>query len=164
LLKIKVQIKVNLICIENESILFYVVYFTYLISYVTLFCPKPWHGFPMSYVICHGPFIIVQCLEEVVHFVDIGGIVDHHLFKLKMNQFCSMLFILLTWYHMSLCLLFINTWLNWSLFVDKRIKILKIIKWNLNRWWSTIPPISTKWTTSSKHTFICTLIFNNFSL
>ena len=44
-------------------------------------CPKPWHGFPMSYVICHGPFIIVQCLEEVVYFVDIGRIVDHHLFK-----------------------------------------------------------------------------------
>ena len=35
----------------------------------------------ISNVICHGPFIIVQCLEEVVHFVDIGGIVDHHLFK-----------------------------------------------------------------------------------
>ena len=35
----------------------------------------------ISNVICHGPFIIVQCLEEVVHFVDIGGIVDHRLLK-----------------------------------------------------------------------------------
>ena len=48
----------------------------------TYYCPKPGPGFSMSYVVVF--FCVCVCVfsefrwEVIVHFVDFGGIVDHH--------------------------------------------------------------------------------------
>ena len=43
-------------------------------------CPKPGQGFLTSHVVVplHFYFVISELRRKAIHFLDIGGIVDHH--------------------------------------------------------------------------------------
>jgi hypothetical protein len=116
----------------------------YRFSLITFFaCPRPRTGFPMSYVMVFSMFICLRW-EMIVHFVDIGGIVDHQCLNFLFNK---------TYVSMSSYVDFpsLRLWKEWFLSWGTKLAqlIIKIKvhivswhcsnnenKWALNYFWS----------------------------